>query len=150
MKRHPFLAAFAVFVALRVLGSPLIGATTCRDGWASMSIGSRGACSWHGGVGTNWSAVLVTLLAAAGAIAVFNVLASRNDKEAAQTRAALDRERAARDEKIKADAAAAGIACPTCGHPLLLRTARRGPGAGRQFWGCSRYPACKATKPYTS
>ena len=28
----------------------ILGPATCRDGWASSSIGSRGACSWHGGV----------------------------------------------------------------------------------------------------
>lgn len=39
------------FIAVRVLLSPLVGETVCRDGWRSASIGSRGACSWHGGVG---------------------------------------------------------------------------------------------------
>ncbi|MEW6750815.1 MAG: topoisomerase DNA-binding C4 zinc finger domain-containing protein, partial [Candidatus Latescibacterota bacterium] len=34
--------------------------------------------------------------------------------------------------------------CPQCGSPMWLRTARRGAKAGSQFWGCSRYPACKA------
>ncbi|RME42351.1 MAG: DEAD/DEAH box helicase, partial [Chloroflexi bacterium] len=32
---------------------------------------------------------------------------------------------------------------------MRLRTARRGPNAGKQFWGCSRYPACKATVEFT-
>ncbi|WP_453950712.1 topoisomerase DNA-binding C4 zinc finger domain-containing protein [Bradyrhizobium sp. USDA 377] len=32
--------------------------------------------------------------------------------------------------------------CPRCGSPMRRRTARRGPRAGRGFWGCSRYPAC--------
>lgn len=27
---------------------------------------------------------------------------------------------------------------------MELRAARRGPHSGRQFWGCSRYPSCKA------
>ncbi|MFQ5811379.1 MAG: topoisomerase DNA-binding C4 zinc finger domain-containing protein, partial [Armatimonadota bacterium] len=39
--------------------------------------------------------------------------------------------------------------CPACGSPMRLRTARRGPNAGSQFWGCSRYPACKATVEFT-
>ena len=30
--------------------------------------------------------------------------------------------------------------CPQCGRGMVRRTARRGPGAGEQFWGCSRYP----------
>lgn len=37
--------------------------------------------------------------------------------------------------------------CPRCGKPMVLRSARTGPNAGRQFWGCSAYPACKATLP---
>ncbi len=31
--------------------------------------------------------------------------------------------------------------CPSCGAPMVLRTARRGPQAGGQFWGCSTFPA---------
>jgi len=30
---------------------------------------------------------------------------------------------------------------------MVLRTARKGPKAGSQFWGCSGYPECKATLP---
>ena len=37
--------------------------------------------------------------------------------------------------------------CPRCGKPMALRTARQGPNAGAQFWGCSAYPACRATRP---
>jgi len=39
--------------------------------------------------------------------------------------------------------------CPACESPMRRRTARRGPNAGSQFWGCSRYPACKATAEFT-
>lgn len=35
--------------------------------------------------------------------------------------------------------------CPRCGARMVRRTARRGRNAGRQFWGCSRYPSCKGT-----
>ena len=38
-------------------------------------------------------------------------------------------------------------ACPACGKPMALRTARKGPRAGSQFWGCSSYPSCKGTRP---
>lgn len=37
-------------------------------------------------------------------------------------------------------------ACPVCGKPMALRTARKGPQAGSQFWGCAGYPGCKGTK----
>ena len=36
--------------------------------------------------------------------------------------------------------------CPRCGKPMALRTARNGPQAGAQFWGCSGYPECKGTR----
>jgi len=36
--------------------------------------------------------------------------------------------------------------CPRCGKPMVLRTAKKGCDEGNQFWGCSGYPACNATK----
>jgi restriction system protein len=36
--------------------------------------------------------------------------------------------------------------CPSCGAAMTRRTARRGPTAGRSFWGCTRYPACRGTR----
>ena len=43
--------------------------------------------------------------------------------------------------------AATGIPpkCPVCQSPMKLRTAKRGTNAGSQFWGCSRFPACRGT-----
>ena len=37
--------------------------------------------------------------------------------------------------------------CPKCGEALVLRTARRGPNAGKAFMGCSGYPRCRFTRP---
>jgi len=34
-------------------------------------------------------------------------------------------------------------ACPQCGKAMVLRTAKTGKTAGRQFWGCSAYPDCR-------
>ncbi|ANK91545.1 MULTISPECIES: topoisomerase DNA-binding C4 zinc finger domain-containing protein [unclassified Rhizobium] len=39
-------------------------------------------------------------------------------------------------------------ACPNCGAAMRLRTARRGYRRGNKFWGCTRYPACRGTRPY--
>ncbi|MEN6422936.1 MAG: restriction endonuclease [Smithella sp.] len=39
--------------------------------------------------------------------------------------------------------------CPKCGAKLVLRTAKKGQNAGEKFWGCSAFPKCKATKPYS-
>ena len=36
--------------------------------------------------------------------------------------------------------------CPSCGQPMILRTSKRGANAGKQFWGCSTYPACKGIR----
>ena len=33
--------------------------------------------------------------------------------------------------------------CPRCGAPLVLRTAKQGARAGKQFMGCSAYPKCR-------
>jgi four helix bundle suffix protein len=48
-----------------------------------------------------------------------------------------------RTEKAKTNQAAP--CCTVCGKPMVLRTARKGVKAGSQFWGCSGYPACRAT-----
>jgi hypothetical protein len=38
--------------------------------------------------------------------------------------------------------------CPTCGTPMVLRTAQRGAMAGQQFYGCRNYPQCRAILPF--
>ena len=35
--------------------------------------------------------------------------------------------------------------CPRCDAPMVRRTARKGPHQGQQFWGCTRFPKCRAT-----
>ena len=37
--------------------------------------------------------------------------------------------------------------CPRCGKPMALRTARKGPNAGKSFWGCPDFPACQGARP---
>jgi len=37
--------------------------------------------------------------------------------------------------------------CPRCKKPMCRRTARKGPDAGRRFWGCTGYPDCNGTRP---
>jgi predicted RNA-binding Zn-ribbon protein involved in translation (DUF1610 family) len=38
-------------------------------------------------------------------------------------------------------------ACPKCGKPMILRTAKTGDNQGNQFWGCSGYTRCRTVKP---
>lgn len=40
--------------------------------------------------------------------------------------------------------------CPVCASAMVLRTAKRGADAGSEFWGCTKYPACKGTRPKVS
>jgi len=40
-----------------------------------------------------------------------------------------------------------GPTCPACGGDMVRRTARRGPSAGSEFFGCARFPECRATVP---
>jgi restriction system protein len=37
--------------------------------------------------------------------------------------------------------------CSRCGSAMVKRTTRKGPRAGSEFWGCSTFPKCKATRP---
>jgi len=53
--------------------------------------------------------------------------------------------RSRRDPSDQPDRADPMPRCPQCGKPMALRTAKTGPHAGRQFWGCTGYPDCKGT-----
>jgi DNA topoisomerase I len=46
-------------------------------------------------------------------------------------------------EKVVAAVEETGEACPTCGHPLVIRVGRYG-----KFIACSTFPACKYTRQY--
>lgn len=39
--------------------------------------------------------------------------------------------------------------CPHCKKPMVLRVAQRGPTPGSKFWGCTNYPACRQTMPFS-
>lgn len=36
--------------------------------------------------------------------------------------------------------------CPRCQIPMVLRTARRGPREGQQFYGCANFPRCRQVR----
>jgi len=38
--------------------------------------------------------------------------------------------------------------CPKCGAKMVLRTAKSGQKAGKQFWGCLNYPQCRGIINY--
>ncbi len=45
------------------------------------------------------------------------------------------------------DAKTSDPICPICSKSMARRVAKRGANAGREFWGCTGYPACKGTRP---
>lgn len=51
------------------------------------------------------------------------------------------------DQSDQSDPSARIPHCPQCGQLMALRTAKTGPRAGSQFWGCTAYPNCKGTLP---
>ena len=38
------------------------------------------------------------------------------------------------------------VACPKCDAPMVKRVATRGANVGKEFWGCSTFPACRGTR----
>lgn len=36
-------------------------------------------------------------------------------------------------------------ACPRCSSPMIRRIAKTGENAGKEFWGCTKFPACRGT-----
>lgn len=38
--------------------------------------------------------------------------------------------------------------CPDCNAPMARRIARRTNASGSYFWGCTRFPDCRGTRPY--
>jgi hypothetical protein len=153
---HPFFAGLLTFVILLKVMTPLIRPTVCRDGWASGSIGSRGACSHHHGVGTNWSLLGVFFGAGGAAFGVGQGLAVFHRRKRAAVAKSLDAEREAAQaaanvrrysEMPKLPKLPTTPACPLCGATMRERLAKRGSNAGSKFWGCANYPRCKGTRP---
>ena len=48
--------------------------------------------------------------------------------------------------EIAEPAAKAVLKCPYCGGELVIRTAKHGPTAGEQFYGCENFPKCRYTE----
>lgn len=146
---HPFFAGLLTFVILLKVMTPLIQPTVCSDGWASGSIGRRGACSHHGGIGTNWSLLGVFLGSGLGAYAVGRTLVEVERRK----RAALTKQRDAGQalanvrQYSEPPRASSTPACPLCGGFMRERLAKRGRNAGGKFWGCGNYPRCRGTRP---
>jgi hypothetical protein len=43
---------------------------------------------------------------------------------------------------------ASSKACSKCGSAMVLRTSKKGPETGNQFWGCSTFPKCRMVSEF--
>ena len=129
-------AGFVSLVLLLWLNYAINGSTRCKDGWHSMSIGSRGTWSHHGGVGETFLGT-ISLPAAIGIGWYVGHLLNRKIGPAA---------RQAAEPQIETPSplpnAKSGIQCPKCDSLMQEKIARKGRYAGRKFLGCARYPVC--------
>src|SRR5690606_31864016 len=125
----------------------LIGGAVCSDGWASPSIGRSGACSHHGGVRT-WPYVLIFFVSLVVS-SWFHVRRSQGRESDPGDEARLPQPSLGTPATApKAPTKTENPRCSRCRSNMVLRTASRGRNAGNKFWGCSRYPQCKGTKPF--
>lgn len=169
-KDRTWLVGIIVFLVSMILLSILFGAAVCSDGWASPSIGRRGACSSHGGVDRTLGVVKLLLSLGATCWAVI-AYSSKRDKWLARARETNEVSTVAATNNSDAILKTAQppatpqpiqpppprerqpkqsskVKCPICGGSMSLRTARVGKNAGGKFWGCKRFPRCKGTKTH--
>jgi restriction system protein len=67
---------------------------------------------------------------------------TRDVSEPARPRAAVEPESPSLSPEIAAEPN-----CPRCAKPMVRRIAKKGPAAGKGFWGCSDYSAgCRGTR----
>lgn len=145
---RPLVAGLLTFVVLRIVMTPLIQPTVCADGWPSGSIGRRGACSHHHGIGTNWSLLGVLIGSGLGGLAVGRMLVAAEQRKWAALNRQRDVERAEANVRRYSQMPKSPTtpACPICGASMRERIATRGRSAGGKFWGCSNYPRCRGTR----
>lgn len=68
-------------------------------------------------------------------------------KQAKATLATTSAPVGAREPYVPSGTSDLAPSCPTCGKTMIRRSAKRGPNAGNEFWGCSGYPTCKGIRP---
>lgn len=122
-------------------------------------------------VGVNVVRELYGVMAAAGAVGGFVVTSGKFTQEAEEfahgrnielidgvgLMALIHEAQAARPTgQVRSEptftASSAGVntgatpACPRCGSLMVKRVAKQGSMTGSQFWGCSKFPACRGTQ----
>lgn len=154
------LAAAIVFL---IISGIFRGEATCADGSHSPSIGTRGACSHHGGVartGPLWFLISIAFGFAAWGLADANSPRRRREQDEQRQRALaeaarLEVRRAEFDQRrtvetlrtpgletvIEPVDAHVGKRCPKCNEAMAAVMSSTGPHANRLQWKCAN-PTC--------
>jgi restriction system protein len=117
----------------------------CKQ-WRARQVGVAAVRELHG------------VMASAGAVGGFVVTSGKFSDEARKFAKGREIElidgrklkvimRANRRQPTATPKSAAPPQCPTCGSPMLVRVARKGSKAGKAFWSCPRFPACRGMLP---
>lgn len=144
-KNLSFFIGCLFFVFTYVLLPHSSGPPTCNDGWASPSIGTRGACSWHGGVKREHSGIKFFFSVGIGYLASYlygrrrDAVLQRKSKEGKPAqKASLHKQ-----DKPSTDPRAL-LKCPLCGGSMGIKLMKDG---GRQ-WVCRRSSVCSGVRSF--
>ena len=108
----------------------LLSPPTCRDGWASRSIGEQNACSCHGGVAPTLAASFGSIGAAAGVRALVRLCLNRRRRPPSPDPTPILHPE---------------LRCTLCGRAMRYVPPAKS-GKVRGFWRCVHYPACNWTE----
>ena len=99
---------------------------------------SRGERDWVKALGEFYGPFVRALQAAPPKMSAFRAEAQAGTVSAPAGKGSRRKGRGGRKSSAQADPS---VLCPMCNSPMVRRKGSRG-----EFWGCSRYPACKGTR----
>lgn len=139
-KNLSFFIGLLFFVFTYVLLPHSSGPPKCNDGWASPSIGTRGACSSHGGVKREHSGIKFFFSVGIGYLASY--LYGRR-RDAVLQRKSEEGKPIQKASLYKEDKPGTPLKCPLCGGRMGLQLLKN----GRRQWICWRSSVCPGVRP---
>lgn len=147
----------------------------CMDGWVTSSTG-RGTCSHHGGQlkGVLWPFLIFGFFIFSALVdGIKKILEEEveNNLKNSETKGSIQKEMFLKanesrsiyetknihetkniyetksmNENKNIHENKNSILCPRCNSPMVIRTAKKGAYSGKNFYGCSKFPACKGIR----
>lgn len=165
MNKKIILIFFLLFIPLSIL----IPGSVCSDGWQSSSIGSRGACSHHGGVSSlpKFLLFFAFCISLYGAFYINDLLNKKKSHDVKkEDNLVLPEEKTGtlgpenqmngsitqssnmikNNPVKKLSKTEKRVRCPRCRSSMRIRIAKKGKNIGNKFYGCSKFPRCRGTK----